>query len=95
MPRHKPHHEQGLLPDILIGQIILNESTPGEALGTGGAVYPWSGKVSHLTAGIEKEALIFWASFFGSSTSGMAISSSHQWGFPSGRLANPAKFPCF
>ena len=57
-------------------------------LGVGGMVYPWSGKVSHPIAGIEKEALNFLASFFGSSTSGMVISSPppvgdvHQAGLP-------------
>ena len=49
-------------------------------LGAGGIVYSWPGKVSYLTAGIEKEVQVFWDSLFGLSTPGMAVGSTHQCG---------------
>ena len=52
-------------------------------LGAGGVVYPRPGKTLLLTSGIEKEAQIFWVSFHGPSTPGMAVSSIHQHGVSS------------
>ena len=66
--------------DILIRWIVGEKHTPGETFGGRGMVYSWSGKASHLTAGIKKEAQIFQASLFGFSTSRMAVSSTQQCG---------------
>ena len=59
---------------------MWEEHILGKALGAGGVVYPWPGMTLLLTAGFEKEAHIFQASFCGFSTPGMAISSIHQQG---------------
>ena len=43
-------------------------------------MYSCSGKALILTLGIDKEAQILWASFHGSLTPGMALSSNHHVG---------------
>ena len=54
-------------------------------------VYSWPGKTLLLTTGITKEAQIFWVSFCGSSTPGMAVLSTNM-AYPIGRPTNLTRF---
>ena len=72
--------QQRLLANVLIGWIIGEKHIPSETFGSGGTVYHWPREASHLTVRIRKEVQIFLASFFGFSTLGMVVSSTHQCG---------------